>query len=236
MKLMTSMASTVQKSFCVFNKEVKYQLYAANKILSMPRNKKLHRGQCQIVLGMWLWLLWQSVRGFNLDNISETDILKKKNLTWMHLQYKAHWLYQRGMTSLKWREGQSVTETIFVLINHKSDALMMASVVMHSASASWSMGYWMKLLLVGHKYLERNYLFLQESFNTAVQLEELSWVWCAKQEATVIYQFVILICRSLWKPLKSSVLKFTVIYGTNIKQDILTRLRPSYRSILPGLS
>lgn len=35
---------------------------------------------------------------------------------------------------------------------------------------------------------------------------------------------------------KSSVLKFTVIYGSNIKQDILTRLRSSCCRIRPGLS
>lgn len=30
--------------------------------------------------------------------------------------------HQRGMTGRKWRGGQSVTDTIFVLINHKLDA------------------------------------------------------------------------------------------------------------------
>lgn len=101
----------------------------------------------------------------------------------------------------------------------------------------------MKLLLAGNKYVDEMSLF--RSVNTTVLVRRTYPINCFKQSVCgvqsictqdVTYQFVILICRSLLKPLKSSVLKFTVIYDTNIRQDILTRLRLSCRHILPGPS
>lgn len=46
--------------------------------------------------------------------------------------------------------------------------------------------------------------------------------WSTYSIICYLLVFVILICCSLLKPLKLSVLKFTVIYDTNIRQDILT--------------
>lgn len=102
--------------------------------------KKLDRGQDQIILRMRLWLLWQCVR----DSIWTSQTLETEKLKMNALTIKGTQLYSRGMTGREWRAGQSVTDTTFVLMNHKLDALMTASAAMHSESASWSMSYWMK--------------------------------------------------------------------------------------------
>lgn len=120
-------------------------------------NKKLQRAQCQIVLRMLLRLFWQCVRN-SIETTSQKTATskreKKKSLKGAQSHKAPHTDIAKGNES---GEGQSVTGVVFVLINHKVDVPVTASVGTCSASTTWSMSYWTKLTLATYKYVRQTF-------------------------------------------------------------------------------
>lgn len=93
---------------------------------------------------MLLRPLWQCVRNSTETTSKKTATLKKGKAE----QTETAKGNETG-------EGQSVTGIVFALINHKVDAPMTASSGMYSASTSWSMSDWMKLVFDIYKYVRK---------------------------------------------------------------------------------